>query len=384
LEQLLALYPQADVFTVVDFLPAPQRAVLAGHKITTSFIQRLPKARTHYNSYLPLMPMAVEQFDLSGYDLVLSSSHCVAKGVITGPNQLHISYIHSPMRYAWDMQHEYLHEAGLAQGPRSWLVRWMLHKLRIWDARSAAGVDACVANSSFIARRIAKAYRRDAAVVFPPVNVEQIVPGQRREDFYVTASRLVPYKRVDLIVDAFAAMPDRRLVVIGDGPELEGLRRRATPNVQLLGYQSTPVLHDHLRRAKAFVFAALEDFGIILAEAQAAGTPVVAFGQGGAREIVRGLGAARPTGVFFDQQTPQSLIGGIERFERVAANIDSADCRRNAERFSAERFREEFALLVAEVMESFQHNLHAAEPGHRPEAPVLQQDEDDVAPGVAA
>ncbi|MBL9123709.1 MAG: glycosyltransferase family 4 protein [Planctomycetaceae bacterium] len=384
LEQMLALYPQADLFTVVDFLPAAQRAPLAGRKITTSFIQRLPKARTHYNSYLPLMPVAIEQFDLSGYDLVLSSSHCVAKGVITGPNQVHVSYIHSPMRYAWDMQHEYLHEAGLETGVRSWLVRWMLHKLRVWDARSASGVDACVANSSFIARRIAKAYRRQAPVIHPPVDVEQIAPGGAREDFYLTASRLVPYKRVDLIVEAFATMPNRRLVVIGDGPELESLRKKATPNVQLLGYQSTPVLHDHLRRAKAFVFAALEDFGIILAEAQAAGTPVVAFGQGGARDIIRGLDSPNPTGVFIDEQTPESLKAGLRRFEREAGRIDPADCRRNAERFGAERFREEFAGLIAEVMQSFEQRCAAVEPRLPLAANVLQERGDDLPQGAAA
>ena len=384
LEQLLALYPQADLFTLVDFLPAAQRGPLAGRHVKTSFIQHLPKARTRYNSYLPLMPLAIEQFDLSGYDLVLSSSHCVAKGVITGPRQLHVSYIHSPMRYAWDMQHEYLRQANLERGPRSWLVRWMLHKLRIWDARSADGVDSCIANSSFIAKRIVKSYRRNAAVIFPPVDVEKIVPGGVREDFYVTASRLVPYKRIDLIVEAFASMPDRRLVVIGDGPELENLRRKATPNVQLVGYQSTPVLHDYLRRAKAFVYAALEDFGIILAEAQAAGTPVVAFGQGGAREIVCGLGSARPTGVFFEEQTVESLKRGIQRFEREAGKIDPADCRRNAERFGTQRFREEFGSLVAELVENFQQNQLALEPGRRVAVPVPPEGEDDVSPEFAA
>jgi glycosyltransferase involved in cell wall biosynthesis len=352
-EQMLALYPQADLFTLVDFLSPAQRSVLAGRRVTTSFLQRLPKARTNYSRYLPLMPLAIEQFDLSGYDLVLSSSHCVAKGVITGPDQLHVSYIHSPMRYAWDLQHEYLQGAGLTGGLRGWLARWMLHKLRIWDARSAMGVDACVANSQFIARRIAKAYRREAAVIYPPVDVHRIVPGREREDFYLAASRLVSYKKIDLIVDAFAQMPDRRLVVIGDGPEFEKLRARATPNVELLGYQTTPTLHEYLKRAKAFVFAAIEDFGIILAEAQAAGTPVVAFGRGGAREIVRGLDSPQPTGVFFDSQTVESLCAGIETFEREAEQISGAACRVNADRFGADRFRDELSAFVTKAESEF-------------------------------
>lgn len=364
-EQMLVLYPQADLYTLVDFLSPAQRSVLAGRHITTSFLQKLPKARTNYSRYLPLMPLAIEQFDLTGYDLVLSSSHCVAKGVITGPDQLHVSYIHSPMRYAWDMQHEYLASAGLASGLRGWLARWMLHKLRIWDARSALGVDACVANSQFIARRIAKAYRREAAVIYPPVNVQRFAPGRRREDFYLTASRLVAYKKIGLIVDAFARMPDRRLIVIGDGPEFEQLRGRATANVELLGYQNTPTLHEYLQRAKAFVFAALEDFGIILAEAQAAGAPVVAFGQGGAREIVRGLDAARPTGVFFDTQSIDALCAGIELFERQASHIDAADCHANAQRFAADRFRDELSGFLAKAQAEF----HSTGP-QRPSVPL--------------
>lgn len=356
LEQMLALYPQADIFTLIDFLPPHQRGVLAGRDVRTSFIQRLPKARTNYTRYLPLLPLAIEQFDLTGYDLVLSSSHCAAKGVITGPNQLHVSYIHSPMRYAWDLQHEYLASAGFLRGPKSWLARWFLHKLRIWDARSALGVDACLANSGFIARRIAKAYRRDASVIYPPVDVDRIALGTRRDDFYLAASRLVPYKRMDLIVQAFAAMPERRLIVIGDGPEFERLRGMAPPNVELLGYQNTPTLHDHLQRAKAFVFAALEDFGIILAEAQAAGAPVVAFGQGGAREIVRGLDAPNPTGVFFNEQTPESLCAAIEQFERESDRIEPAACRANAERFRPQRFREELSAFIQQELATFEQN----------------------------
>lgn len=351
LEQMLTVYPQADLFALIDFLPPAQRTLLAGRKITTSFLQRLPQARTHYSRYLPLMPLAVEQFDLSGYDLVLSSSHCVAKGVLTGPDQLHVSYIHSPMRYAWDLQHEYLQGAGLARGVRSWLARWMLHKLRIWDARSSIGVDACLANSGFVARRIAKCYGRSAAVIYPPVDVDRIPLGGQREDFYVTASRLVPYKRIDAIIAAFAAMPQRRLVVIGDGPEFESYRAASPPNVELLGFQSAATLHDYLGRAAAFLFAGLEDFGIVVAEAQAAGAPVIAFGRGGAAEIVRGLDLPEPTGVLFDEQTPEAICQAIEQLEQNRGRIDPLACRANAERFRAERFRTELAGFVEAALE---------------------------------
>jgi glycosyltransferase involved in cell wall biosynthesis len=267
------------------------------------------------------------------------------------------------MRYAWDLQHEYLNSAGLAKGMRGWLARWMLHKLRVWDARSSLGVDACAANSGFIARRIVKAYRRDAAVIYPPVDVDRIAVGTAREDFYLTASRLVPYKRIDAIVQAFASMPSRRLVVIGDGPEFETLRALATSNVELLGFQSTPTLHDYLGRARAFVFAGLEDFGIILAEAQAAGAPIIAYGHGGAAEIVRGLDDPRPTGVFFEAQTPAAICDAVERFEKHPQAIDPLECRANAERFRSDRFRDELAGFIAEAEAQF-HNRPNAAPIH--------------------
>ena len=269
-EQLIALYPQADVFSLIEFLSPSDRRMLAGKQVTTSFLQKMPFVRRKYAAYLPLMPLAIEQLNLAGYDLVISSSHCVAKGVLTGPDQLHVSYVHTPMRYAWDAQHEYLNGRGVDRGLRSWAARWMLHKLRIWDHRSAAGVDSFVANSRFIARRIAKVYRRDADVIYPPVDTAAFSPLAKRDDFYLTASRLVPYKRVDVLVEAFARLPDRRLVVVGDGPELGRLRAKATPNVSLVGYQDAAALRDYLQRARAFLFASREDFGIVLVEAQAA------------------------------------------------------------------------------------------------------------------
>ncbi len=346
LEQLLRLYPDAEIYSLVDFLPAHEREFLGGRKVHTSFIQRLPWARRKYRNYLPLMPLAVEQFDLSGYDVVVSSSHAVAKGVITGPDQLHLCICYSPIRYAWDLQHQYLREAGLDQGARAMLARYVLHRIRLWDLRTANGVDGFIAISRFIRRRIWKVYRRKSVVIYPPVDIDAFTPGDTRDDFYVTASRMVPYKRIDLIVEAFAAMPERRLVVIGDGPEARRIRSRGARNIEFLGQQPLETLRDHLRRARAFVFAAEEDFGIAPLEAQACGTPVIAYGKGGALETIRGLGDVAPTGVFFQEQTVRSLVDAVECFEREGGSIDPGACRQNAERFAPERFREELSAYV--------------------------------------
>jgi glycosyltransferase involved in cell wall biosynthesis len=228
---LLSLYPDADLYALVDFLDDEDRAKLYNKRAKTSFLQRMPLVRTAYRNYLPLMPMAIEQFDLSSYDLVISNSHAAAKGVITGPNQRHICYCHSPARYAWDLQHQYLSQSRLTGGIKSALARMILHYIRLWDTRTAPGVDLFVGNSAYIARRIQKVYGRPAAVVHPPVDIDAFPLRLEKEDFYLAASRMVPYKRLDLIVEAFAAMPDKKLVVIGDGPEMGRIRRLATPTI---------------------------------------------------------------------------------------------------------------------------------------------------------
>ena len=352
-EQLIEMFPDADLFSVVDFLPESLRWFIKNKPVKTTFIQNLPRAQKSYRSYLPLMPLAVEQHDLSGYDLVISSAHAVSKGVLTGPRQLHISYVHSPMRYAWDLQHQYLRESGLDRGLKGWAAKWFLHKLRLWDLRTANGVDCFVANSRFIGKRIAKTYRRDADVVYPAVDIEGFAYVDRKEDFYVTASRFVPYKRVDIIVEAFAAMPDRTLVVIGDGPDNDKVRAKAGPNVSFLGYAPKAELRDHLQRAKAFVFAAEEDFGIVPVEAQACGTPVIAFGRGGALETVNGLDTTAPTGVFFDEQSAASIRLAVDAFESNSARILPVACRANAERFGAIRFRAEMAAIIEREWRKF-------------------------------
>lgn len=346
LAELLAIFPEADLFAVVDFLDPDQRAHLLGKHATTTFVQRLPFARRRYRSYLPLMMMAIEQIDLQNYDLVVSSSHAVAKGVITGPDQLHISYVHSPIRYAWDLQHSYLRESGLTRGLKSAFARATLHYVRMWDVRTANGVDHFVANSAFIRRRIWKVYRRESSVVHPPVDVEAFTPGGEKQDYYFTASRLVPYKRLPLIAEAFSAMPDKRLVVVGDGPEMPALKRAAGRNVTILGAQPHAQLLHHFRAARAFIFAAEEDFGITPVEAQACGTPVIAFGRGGALETVRGPEHEAPTGVFFPEQSVGSIIAAVQEFERHSDRFTSASCRNNALRFSAEAFRRNFIAVV--------------------------------------
>ncbi|AJY10704.1 glycosyltransferase family 4 protein [Burkholderia dolosa] len=345
LEQIIACFPDADLFSLVDFLD--DRGFVRGKPVTTSFIQKLPFARTKYRSYLPLMPLAIEQLDVSGYDLVISSSHAVAKGVLTGPDQVHISYVHSPIRYAWDLQHQYLEQSNLTHGPKSLLARLILHYIRNWDTRTANAVDGFIANSAFIARRIRKVYHRDAAVIFPPVDVDAFSLNDAKEDFYLTASRMVPYKKIDLIVDAFSRTPERKLVVIGDGPEMQKIRAKAGPNVEIMGYQPFAVLHDRMRRAKAFVFAAEEDFGISVVEAQACGTPVIAYGKGGALETVLDPQSdANPTGLFFDEQTPAAIVAAVDEFERAPQRFTPRACRANAERFSADTFRRRFLDYV--------------------------------------
>jgi glycosyltransferase involved in cell wall biosynthesis len=341
LRELLVIYPQADLFSIVDFLDDEDRGQLLGKRALTSFIQKLPCAKKGYRSYLALMPLAVEQFNLSGYDLIVSSSHAVAKGVLTGPDQRHICYCYSPVRYAWDMQHQYLDQANLTRGLKSIIARLILHYIRLWDCRTVAGVDTFVTSSAYIARRIKKVYGRVAAVVPPPVDTQGFSLSFLKEQFYFTMSRFVPYKRIDLIVKAFADMPDRQLVVIGDGPEMKKIRDLAGPNVSLLGYQSNDLVRDYMQRAKAFIFAAEEDFGIVLVEAQACGTPVIAFGKGGALEIVIGMdnnSGAPPTGIFFHEQSCRSLIAAVEAFDSTL--IDPQDCRDRAEKFTASAFQE--------------------------------------------
>ena len=353
LEQMLKVYPKADLFAVVDFLPQDERGFIQNKKVITTFIQKLPKAKNKFRKYLPLMPLAIEQLDLRKYDLVISNSHCVAKGVITGPNQLHISYVHSPIRYAWDLQQQYLEEANLQYGLEGWIAKIILHYMRLWDNRTANNVDYFISNSKYIAKRIQKCYRRTAEVIYPPVAVHDFTLCLQKEDYYLTASRMVPYKKIDLIVEAFSKMPDKKLVVIGDGPQFEKVKSKAKnfENIVLLGYQPFEVLKEKMQKAKAFVFAAEEDFGIVPVEAQACGTPVIAYGKGGALETVINYDKENPTGIFFKEQTADSIVNAVKIFEKNITLFKPENCRKNAERFSEARFSNEFKQFMENKIE---------------------------------
>lgn len=355
LGRILRLYPQADVYTVVEFLKDEDRWLLNGCRIYTTFIQRLPFARKMYQNYLPLMPFAIEQLDLSRYDLIISSSHAVAKGVITGPDQIHVSYVYSPVRYAWDLQGVYLKEAKLDKGLRGLIARLILHYLRLWDCRTGASPDVLIAVSSYIARRIDKTYRRPAEVIYPPVRLKEFFPGAKRGDFYLTASRLVPYKMVPMIAEAFSRMPDKRLIIVGDGPEAAKVRAAARSNVEYLGHQPQGVLLDLMQRARAFVFAAEEDLGVTLLETQACGTPVIAFGKGGALETV----VDKVTGVFFDEQTPEALINAVGRFERIEKTFDPSRIRRHVEQFGEEVFDKKLKACIDRATQNQRLSLAA-------------------------
>ena len=361
LEQINLCFPNADIFSLIDFLPAHERSFLNGKNVKTSFIQHLPFAKTKHRQYLLLLPLAIEQFDLSGYDIVISSSYAVAKGVLTSPNQLHICYCHSPMRYAWDMQHQYLAEAGLVGGPKSWLARYVLHKLRMWDYRTANGVDAFVANSKFIARRIFKVYRRESSVIYPGVDLSRFKFESKKQEYFLTVSRLVPYKKISLIAEAFKEMPDKQLIIIGDGPERQRVEKivSQTTNINYLGYQDEDSLISYMQNAKALIFAAEEDFGIVPIEAQACGTPVIALARGGSLETVRGLDKKNPTGVFFNEQNTASICKAVCEFLSVAESIQPKSCLANAQNFTNEAFREKFSNFVLDQYKNFEEALGA-------------------------
>lgn len=342
LEQMINVFPDSDIYSLIDFISEEERQFLQGKPVTTSFIQSLPFAERAYRYYLPLAPIAIEQFDLSDQDIVISSSYAVAKGVLTRADQLHISYVHSPLRYAWDLYHDYLEESGLTWGVRSMLARLILHYMRLYDASTASRVDVYVANSHHVARRIWETYRRPAHVIHPPVDIDRFELETDKDDYYLTMSRLVPYKRVDLIVEAFNEMPERELVVIGDGPEHDKIRALAGPNVTMLGYQPDDAVKYYMERARAFVFAAEEDFGIVPVEAQACGTPVIAYGRGGVTETV----VAGETGVFFKRQSTEHLQHAVREFERIRPSLNPEEIREHAEQFGASVFRSAFFDLV--------------------------------------
>ncbi|MCK5855029.1 MAG: glycosyltransferase [Sulfurovaceae bacterium] len=338
LRAIVECYPNADIFSLVDFLDNTQRQeVILGKNVQTSFIQKLPFSPKYFRNYLPLFPKAIESFDLSGYELIISSSWAVAKGVKKSENQIHICYSHTPIRYAWDLYDEYTSNLS---GIKKLLVIGTLRYLRRWDIATLDRVDHFIANSTFVAKRIEKTYKRDALVIHPPIDTQQFKLHEEKEDFYLCASRLVPYKKTKLIVEAFNLMPDKKLVVIGKGEEYEEIKAIANSNIKVLGFQSDEVLKEHMQRAKGFIYMALEDFGIIPVEAMACGTPVIGYGKGGLRDsVIEGK-----SGIFFKEQTTKSLKEAIERFEALEFNPQKISA--HAKKFSKGRFIEEFQEFV--------------------------------------
>jgi glycosyltransferase involved in cell wall biosynthesis len=345
LKELFALYPDADLFCLFDNLPPADRAWIGYEKSTTTFLQRLVRRGDKHRGLLPLMPLAIEQLDVSNYDLVISSSCAVAKGVLTGPDQVHIAYIHTPMRYAWDLQEEYLGRSTGFGKLKATLARMLLHRIRLWDTSSAARPNCLVANSRFVSRRIAKTWGRSSLVVYPPVDTQRRAANVTRGEHFFTVSRLVPYKNTRVIIEAFKHLPDLRLVVGGTGPEEAALRKIAGPNVTFLGYLEPDALRREMASAQAFVFAALEDFGITPVEAQAEGTPVIALGKGGARETVVSRGPNR-TGLFFNEATPSAIAAAVNSFIAQRDDFRPQSCIDNARRFEASRFAREMKNIV--------------------------------------
>jgi glycosyltransferase involved in cell wall biosynthesis len=350
---ILDVFPDADIYTLVAKKNVCDELGIPWEKVHTSFIQKMPLGTKKHRAYLPLFPFAIEQFDLRGYDVVISSSHCVAKGVLTKADQLHICYCHSPIRYCWDMYNEYLEESHLDKGFKSWLVRLMLHPIRQFDAIAGNRVDYYISNSDYVGQRIRKTYRRKATTIHPNIDISNFELCNDKQEYYLASSRLVAYKKIDTIIEAFNQMPEKKLVVIGGGPNLETYRKLAKDNVTVMGYQPFDVLKDKMQHAKAFVFAADEDFGMIPIEAQSCGTPVIAYGHGGSLETVNG----GKTGLFFNEQTPEAIVEAVNRFEAMGSQpFAPADCRQWAEGFSEERFKREIKEFVEEKYEDFKKN----------------------------
>jgi glycosyltransferase involved in cell wall biosynthesis len=338
LESLAALFPEADIYAHVVDLAVVEDSPLKGRSIRTTFIQRLPFAQRWYQKYLPLMPLALEQLDLRGYDLVISSESGPAKGVVVPPGVHHLCYCHTPMRYVWDMYHEYLAHAG-------WLTRILMrpliHYLRLWDRLSADRVDHFVANSAFVSKRIQKFYRRESVVIHPAIDMSEFVLSPEHDDFYLVVGALVRYKKADLAVHAFNQL-GIPLVVIGDGELYSEIKAVAGPNIKILGRQSREVVLDHYRRCKALIFPGVEDFGIVPLEAMATGKPVIAYGEGGALEtVVNGL-----TGLHFFEQTKDSLVAAVDRMERAEVQFNASAIREHAAKFDSVRFRTELLAFI--------------------------------------
>lgn len=349
-----SVWDDFDHFALIDFLNDEDRNfILNGKKVKTSFIQKLPTAKKNHRKFLQLFPIAIEQFDLSDYDLIISSSSAVAKGIKTHKDQLHICYCHSPMRYAWDLKDQYLKDSGLDKGLKGIYAKSVLKKIKKWDLSNSENVDFFIANSNHIAQRIKKSYNKESTVIYPPVDVDFFSLEEKKEDYYFTASRMVSYKKTQLIVEAFNELPHLKLIVAGDGPELEKLQQIAKSNIEFVGFITNEKLKVLMQKAKAFVFAAEEDFGIIPVEAQACGTPVIALAKGGTLETV----IENKTGVFFKEQSVEEIKQAVINFETKI--FDPKLIREHAVSFSKQRFELEMQVFVETKFKEHKKSLKA-------------------------
>ena len=346
--QILNIYPEADIFSLIDFLSDEDRVnIVNGKKGKTSFLQHFPLAKSHYRWYLPLFPLAIESLNLKGYDLIISSSYSVAKGVKVGPGQKHICYCHSPMRYAWDLQEEYLNDLAKGRPIIRGIMKFFLNRIKKWDARTVNRVDYFVANSENVKNRIAANYNRSSQIIYPPINLDNIELTNEKQDFYLASSRQVPYKKTDLIIKAFLKMPDKKLVVTGEGPMLSELKSlsKDAENISVLGHVSHTELKSLMAKAKGFINASFEDFGISPIEALASGTAVLGYAKGGLLETT----TENETAIYFYDQNEEAIQKAVNSFEK-ATLVSAEDLRKSVERFDQRVFRKQFKEAVEQCL----------------------------------
>lgn len=358
---LIKQYSIPDIFSLTSNIE-PFRNDTLDQKFETSFIQKLPLGKTNVQSYLPFLPFAIEQIDLSKYDLIFSSSHAFAKGVITNPDQLHISYVHTPMRYAWDQMKIYLHQSRLSRLGFEIPIRYMLYKLREWDFSSSQRIDYFIANSNFTAKRIKKYWGLNSEVIHPPVDVGRFKFNNSRDNYYLSVNRLVPNKRIDLLIKSFNKL-QKPLLIIGDGPERKKLQSLAKSNIKFLGKISNAEVENYMSRCRAFIYAGIEDFGIAPVEAMAAGSPVIAFGKGGILDTVNCLKNSKKNeisnGILFKKQTSDEIYDTINWFEdkKIWKKFDPELLNNYSKRFSPEIFIEKFEFFMNKAWNNFKKNL---------------------------
>ena len=351
LENILDLYPNAELFSLIDKVPRNQRVFLRGKKVNVSILQHLPFIHKYYRYLMPFLPIIIEQFDLSDYEVVISSSYCVSKGVLTGPQQMHISYCHSPLRYAWDHYHYYISRFNKIPIVK-FFMRIVFHYIRTWDVVSSNSVDQFIATSKFVESRIKKYYRRSSVIIPPPVDLNVFNLRAQKENYYIAVARFVPFKRLDIAVRAFSEMPNKKLILVGDGPDMNYLQSMSSDNIEFVGFQNPESVKNYISRARALIFPSEEDFGIVPLEAQATGTPVIAFGKGGVLDTVLPHHEyyAESTGVFFNEQHHASLIKAVAYFESHYKDFNPTKISEHANQFNIDNFKMRFNQALIDCL----------------------------------